>query len=65
MVFIWATLCLQIPMMKMMQQEKEVLQNGLGALDNARQWYLRQLLTLEERQKNFEKSSMPSVRVLI
>lgn len=49
-----------IPMMKMMQQEKEVLQSGLGALDNARQWYLRQLLTLEEKQKNFEKSSMPS-----
>ena len=58
-MFLWFHF--QIPIMKLMQQEKEMLQRGLETVEMGRSWYLHRLKVLHEKQRNFEKASLPSV----
>lgn len=37
--------------MKQMEQEKEVLLDGLKAVDQAREWYLKQVASVTEKMK--------------
>ncbi|XP_066151217.1 suppressor APC domain-containing protein 2 [Euwallacea fornicatus] len=37
--------------MKQIEQEKEVLMNGLGAVEKARDWYLKQIANVQEKMK--------------
>lgn len=43
--------------MKQMEQEKDVLMQGLEAVDKARAWYLRQIVQLQEKMKYIEHGS--------
>ena len=38
--------------MKQIQQEKDVLLQGLAAVDKAREWYLKQISTTQEKIKH-------------
>lgn len=37
--------------MKQIEQEKEVLMQGLGAIEKAREWYLKQVAAVQEKMK--------------
>lgn len=48
-----------IKRMKQLEQEKDILVQGLEAVDRARDWYLTQIRAVQEKQKYIGKSSSP------
>jgi hypothetical protein len=42
--------------MKQLEQERDVLLQGLEAVDRAREWYQKQIQNIQEKQKNIGKS---------
>ena len=51
----------QIRRMKQIEQERDVLLQGLDAVERAREWYVSQINNVAERQIHAEKTSV-SVR---
>lgn len=47
----------QIRRMKQLEQEKDVLLQGLEVIDRARDWYLKEIASLSDKQTFAEKSS--------
>lgn len=48
--------------MKQIEQEKEVLMQGLQAVEKARDWYIKQITAVQEKMKYLGR--MPSHMVL-
>ena len=48
---------LQIRRMKQLEQEKDVLLQGLEVVERAREWYHKQISTVTEKQNYAEKTS--------
>lgn len=42
----------QMKRMRQIEQEKEVLLQGLGAVEKAREWYMKQIATAQEKIKH-------------
>lgn len=42
---------LQLKRMKQIEQEKDVLMQGLQAVERAREWYLKQVAAVQEKMK--------------
>ena len=53
---------LQIKRMKQLEQEKDILLQGLEAVDRARDWYQKQIQAVQDKQKYIGKGSSPNVR---
>lgn len=47
--------------MKQLEQEKDILLQGLEAVDRARDWYHRQIAALQEKQKVIGKTTAHAV----
>ena len=48
--------------MKQLEQEKDILLQGLEAVDRARDWYQKQIQAVQDKQKYIGKGSSPNVR---
>ena len=48
--------------MKQLEQEKDILLQGLELVDRARDWYQKQIQAVQDKQKYIGKGSSPNVR---
>ena len=53
---------LQIKRMKQLEQERDLLLQGLEAVNRAHEWYQQQLQSVQEKQKLIGKGASPSVK---
>lgn len=54
-------LSLQIKRMKQLEQEKDVLLQGLEAVERTKDWYHQQLSAVQEKQKYIGRGASPNV----
>ena len=50
--------------MKQLEQERDILLSGLESIDRARDWYLREITKVQEKQKLAGKAG-PQVRLYL
>lgn len=55
-------MCFQMKRMKQIEQEKDVLLQGLAAVDKAREWYLKQISATQEKIKHLGRMGSHVVR---
>lgn len=55
----------QMKRMKQIEQEKDVLLQGLAAVDKAREWYLKQISTIQEKIKHLGRMGSHVVYIFL
>ena len=48
--------------MKQLEQEKDILLQGLESVERAKNWYQKQIQAVQDKQKYIGKGSSPNVR---
>ena len=54
---------LQIKRMKQLEQEKDILLQGLESVERAKDWYQKQIQAVQDKQKYIGKGSSPNASV--
>lgn len=60
-LIIFMLLYFQLKRMKQIEQERDVLMQGLRAVEQARDWYLKQIVAVQEKMKYLGRVSSLSI----